>query len=99
MMVCSIAFSIDTSRPGVNCNIWVACRASAVPRGSITMSLAPRSAAFLKSRGNGVVFGRIGADHDDHIRVLGSHEGSRHRSGADAFQEARDGDAWQSLVQ
>ena len=47
-MVWSIAFSIATSRPGVNCSMCVAWRASAVPRGSITTSLAPRFAAFLK---------------------------------------------------
>ena len=43
-----MAFSIATSRPGLNCSMWVAWRFSAWPRGSITMSVAPRFTAFLK---------------------------------------------------
>ncbi len=48
MIVCSSAFSIATSRPGLNCSIFVAWRAMNWLRGSITNSLAPRFAACLK---------------------------------------------------
>ncbi len=40
--------SIATSVPFLNCSMWVAWRLSAWPRGSITISLAPRLAACLK---------------------------------------------------
>ena len=43
-----MALSIATSRPGLNCSMCVAWRFRAWPRGSMTMSFAPRSAAFLK---------------------------------------------------
>ena len=38
-----------TSLPGRCSSIQVACRFSACPRGSITISVAPRCAAFLKN--------------------------------------------------
>jgi hypothetical protein len=47
MIVLSIAFSMGTSVPGLKrrtCDAW---RASCEPRGSMTISLAPRLAAFL----------------------------------------------------
>src|SRR5665213_3617287 len=48
MMTLSMALSIDTSVPGVNCSMCVACRFKAWPRGSATMSVAPRLTAFLR---------------------------------------------------
>ena len=48
MIVWSMALSSATSRPGRNCSMCVAWRVRAWPRGSMTMSFAPRSAAFLK---------------------------------------------------
>ena len=47
MMVLIIAFSIATSLPGLNARCLVAWRDSVCRRGSITISLAPRLAAFL----------------------------------------------------
>ena len=44
----SIALSIATSAPFLNCIICQAWRFNACPRGSITISLAPRFAACLK---------------------------------------------------
>ncbi len=43
-----IAFSIETSPPGLNCSMCVAWRFSPCPRGSITISLPPRLANCLK---------------------------------------------------
>ena len=48
MIVCSSAFSIATSRPGVKRKVAVAWRTRVWPRGSITKILAPRLAACLK---------------------------------------------------
>jgi hypothetical protein len=48
MIVCIMAFSMATSRPGLNCSMCVAYRFSAWPRGSMTISLAPRFTACLK---------------------------------------------------
>src|SRR6195256_2169854 len=47
MMVLIIAFSIATSLPALNARFLVAWRDSDCPRGSITINLAPRLAAFL----------------------------------------------------
>ena len=47
-MTFSMALSIATSVPFLNCIIFQAWRFSAWPRGSITTSLAPRLAACLK---------------------------------------------------
>ena len=47
MMVLIIAFSIATSLPGLNWRCLLAWRDSVCRRGSITISLAPRLAAFL----------------------------------------------------
>ena len=47
-MTLSMALSIATSVPFLNCIIFQAWRFSACPRGSMTMSLAPRLAACLK---------------------------------------------------
>ena len=47
-MTCISAFSSATSLPGLNWSMWVAWRFSAWPRGSITISVAPRLAACLK---------------------------------------------------
>ena len=47
-MTLSMALSIATSAPFLNCIIFQAWRLSAWPRGSITTSLAPRLAACLK---------------------------------------------------
>ena len=47
-MTLSMPFSIATSVPFLNCIICQAWRFSAWPRGSMTMSLAPRLAACLK---------------------------------------------------
>ena len=47
-MTLSIAFSIATSVPFLNCIMRQAWRFSACPRGSMTTSLAPRLAACLK---------------------------------------------------
>ena len=47
-MTLSIALSIATSVPFLNCIICQAWRFSAWPRGSMTTSLAPRLAACLK---------------------------------------------------
>src|SRR5262245_66679792 len=48
MMTLSIALSVATSVPLLNCIICQAWRLSAWPRGSMTMSLEPRLAACLK---------------------------------------------------
>ena len=48
MMTLRMPLSIATSVPDLNCIICQAWRASAWPRGSITISLAPRLAACLK---------------------------------------------------
>ena len=47
-MTFSMALSIATSVPFLNCIIFQACRFIAVPRGSMMTSLAPRLAACLK---------------------------------------------------
>src|SRR4029079_15868648 len=47
-MVLRMPFSIATSVPFLNCSMCVAWRFSAWPRGSITISSAPRLAACLK---------------------------------------------------
>src|ERR1700751_5558607 len=47
MMVLIIAFNSATSLPALNARFLVAWRDSDCPRGSITISLAPRLAAFL----------------------------------------------------
>ena len=47
-MTLSMALSMATSVPFLNCIICQAWRLSACPRGSITTSLAPRLAACLK---------------------------------------------------
>ena len=44
-----IALRSATSVPGLNCNMCVACRLSAWPRGSMTISVLPALAAFLKN--------------------------------------------------
>ena len=49
MMTLIMAESIDTSLAGLNCSMWVAWRFKAWPRGSMTMSVAPRLAAFLRN--------------------------------------------------
>ena len=91
MMVCSIAFSSATSLPGLNCSMMVAWRDRAWPRGSITISLAPRLAAFLmKVAATGWLIGRIGADHDDDVGVHRGGERRRHRARADALHQRRD---------
>ena len=48
-MTLSMALSIATSVPFLNCIMRQAWRLSACPRGSITTSLAPRLAACLKN--------------------------------------------------
>ncbi len=47
-IVLRMPLSIATSVPVLNCSMWVAWRLSAWPRGSMTMSSAPRLAACLK---------------------------------------------------
>src|SRR5436309_1094991 len=47
-IVLRMPLSIATSVPGLNCSMCVAWRLSACPRGSMTMSCAPRLAACLK---------------------------------------------------
>src|ERR1700681_3490544 len=47
MIVWIIAFRSATSLPGLKARWWVAWRDSDWPRGSMTISLAPRLAAFL----------------------------------------------------
>ena len=42
-----------------------------------------------ESRGDRVVLGRVGADHDDHLGVLGRDEGRRHRGRADPLHQRR----------
>ena len=86
-----IAFSIATSRPGLNCSMCDAWRFSPCPRGSMTISLPPRLANCLKiGRGDRVVLGRVGADDDGDIGVLDLVEGRRHGAGADILHQRRD---------
>ena len=47
-MVFIIALSSATSVPDLNWSMWVACRLSAWPRGSMTIRVLPALAAFLK---------------------------------------------------
>ena len=47
-ITCMIAFNSATSVPGRNCSMWVAWRDSAWPRGSATIRVAPRLAAFFR---------------------------------------------------
>ena len=90
MMTLSMPLSIATSVPFLNCIICQAWRLSAWPRGSMTMSLAPRLAACLKKvAATGMVLGRIGADHDDDVGVLALVEGRGHGGRADAFEQRR----------
>ena len=42
-----------------------------------------------EGRGDRVIFGRIGADHDDDVGVAAFIERRRHRAGADAFHQRR----------
>ena len=42
-----------------------------------------------EGRGDRMVLGRVGADHDDEVGVLALVEGRRHRRGADAFEQRR----------
>ena len=83
--------SIATSVPFLNCSMWVAWRLSAWPRGSTTISVGAALLRLLEEgRGDRMVFGRIGADDEDHFGVLALVEGRRHRAGADAFHQRGD---------
>ena len=87
--VCIMALSIATSRPGRNCSMWVAWRFSAWPRGSMTMSFAPRSAAFLKKVAATGWFS-VGLAPMTTITSASSarHERRRHRARADRLRAA-----------
>ena len=91
MMTWSRAFSSATSVPGLNCSMCVAWRFSAWPRGSMTISVAPRLTAFLmKVAATGWLIGRVGADDDDDVGIRRRRE--RRRDGARADRLHQRGD-------
>src|SRR6478736_5315236 len=89
MMTLSIALSIATSVPFLNCIICQAWRWSAWPRGSIDELRAALGRLLEEGRGDRMVLGRIGADDDDDIGVLALVERGGHRRRADALQQGR----------
>ncbi len=69
----------------------VAWRRSAWPRGSITISLPPRSRELLEEGGgDGVVLDRVGADDDGAVGVLDLVEGGGDGARADVLHQRRD---------
>ena len=100
MIVCSMALSIATSRPGPELQHV---------RGVALQGLAARvhddelgaalGRVLEEGRGDRMVLGRVGADDDDHVGVLGGHERRRHGARADALHQAATDEAWQSRVQ
>ena len=89
-MTLSMALSIATSAPFLNCIIFQAWRLSACPRGSITISLAPRLAACLKKvAATGWFSVGLAPITMMTSEFLHSLNGRRHRAGADAFEQRR----------
>ena len=84
-----MALSMATSLPGLNCSMWVACRFSAMPRGSMTIRRARLCRLLEVGRRDRMILGRVGADDDDHVGVLDRAEGRTHGAGADAFEQRR----------
>ena len=91
MMTLSMALSIATSAPFLNCIICHAWRLRACPRGSITTSLAPRLAACLKKvAATGWFSVGLAPITMMTVGVLALVEGRRDRRRADAFKQRRD---------
>ena len=90
MMVCSIAFSIATSLPGLNAQMHGGVARQRLPARIHDDQLGAALGRVLdEGRGDRMVHGRIGADHDDHLGVHGRRERRRHRAGVQAFHQRR----------
>ncbi len=89
-MTLSMPLSIATSVPFLNCSMCQAWRLSACPRGSMTMSLAPRLAACLKKVAAtgwfSVGLAPMTMMTSEFLHLV---EGRGHRAGADALDQRR----------
>ena len=89
-MTLSMALSIATSVPFLNCIIFQAWRLSACAARVHDDELGAALGGLLEEgRGDRMVLGRVGADDDDEVGVLALVEGRGHRGRADAFQQRR----------
>ena len=99
-MTLSMALSIATSVPFLNCSMRQAWRLSAWPRGSITIELGAALGRLLEERRRDrMVLGRIGADDDDDVGILALVEGRGHRAEPTPSISAATEEAWHSRVQ
>jgi hypothetical protein len=99
-MTFAMALSSATSLSGLNCSAYLAWRASSVSRGSMTISVAPRSTAFfIQVAATGWFTVGLAADDHDHVGVR------RRLTGFDTAPEPRPSssaateEAWHSRVQ
>ena len=91
MMTLSMPLSIATSVPFLNCIICQAWRFERLAARIHHDQLGAALGGLLEEgRGDRMVLGRVGADHDDDVGVLALVEGRGHRRRADAFEQRRD---------